>query len=157
MSDQPPSSPSGGTPQNPFQGLDVDKIKTAGLPTQLMLGSSVVFFIFAFFDWFSVDYAGFSSGSNAFDNFRGTLAWLLMIGLAVVALLMLLKGANQNFVYASVGCAGLATLLTLWYWAWIPSGAGYGGAFGLYICLIAAIAGTVGAVMNMQAFMKKGA
>src|SRR5689334_12124458 len=156
MSEQPPSTPSsggGGQMQNPFQGLDVDKIKSAGLPTQLMLGGAVVFLIFSFFNWYgaSVSVAGFSRSVdwNAWHYFPGILAVLLMVGVGVLALLMLLQGPNQNFVYGALGGSGLSILLVIWYWAAsagedIPSGSGVdsGADFGLYIALIAAAVAT---------------
>ena len=168
MSEQPPSTPSsggGGQMQNPFQGLDVDKIKSAGLPTQLMLGGAVVFLIFSFFNWYgaSVSVAGFSRSVdwNAWHYFPGILAVLLMVGVGVLALLMLLQGPNQNFVYGALGGSGLSILLVIWYWAAsagedIPSGSGVdsGADFGLYIALIAAAVATYGAFMTFQAFQK---
>ena len=156
MSETPESNNNPAPMQNPFQGLDADKLKAAGLPTKLMLGGSVGFFVFAFFDWWSVDSGPFSASANAFDSFRGTLAFLLMIGVGVLALLMLLNGPNQNFVYGALGGSGLALLCTLWYWAAIPSSniasIDYGPAFGLYLSLIAAIVSVAGAVMTFQAF-----
>ncbi len=167
MSDQPPSTPAGsggGQMQNPFQGLNADKVKSAGLPTQLMLGGAIVFFIFGFFDWWSASAGPFSTSGNAFDLWQGTVAWILMLGVLVAATLLLAGTMNQyrqQLVYGTVAGAGLAVLLTLWFWGRIPSSSDYGfsgvsvgASFGLYICLLAAIAATVGAVMNLQAFMK---
>jgi hypothetical protein len=168
MSDTPSSTPaeSGGGAQmsNPFAGLNADKIKNAGLPIQLMLGGGIVFFIFGFFDWWSVSAGPFSTSGNAFDLWQGTISWILMIGVVVVALLMLAGGMEQfrqQLVYGAVGGSGLAVLLTLWFWGRVPSSSDYhftgvsvGASFGLYICLLAAIAATVGAGMNLQAFMK---
>ena len=174
----PPPTPS--TPvSNPFEGLDVEKIKSAGLPTKLMLGGSVGFFIFAFFEWWSGDVSikspligvrSASESGNAFHIWQGTLAWLLMIAVAVLAIVMLLKGAEKNLVTAALACSGLGTLLTLWYWLRIPSeddlvgesGGGVladsigmtidvGASIGLFLGLIAAIVATVGAVMTFQA------
>jgi hypothetical protein len=149
--------------------LNADKIKNAGVPTQLMLGSAIVFFIFGFFDWYSVSVsgvAGFGGASwsgNAFEYFPGTLSWILMIGVAVVALLMLVRGPDRNLIYGVLGGSALSVLLVLWYWAAsagkdIPniSGIDSGASFGLYICLLAAIVSTVGAVMMFQAFQKQG-
>ena len=158
---------------NPFEGLDVDKIKSAGLPTKLMLGGSVAFFIFAFFSWWTADVKvsnaligtrSNSSTANAFDLGQGTIAWLLMIAVGVLAVLMLLKGTNKNFVLAALICSGLAVLFTLWFWARLPSESDFGfiggtagvsvdvgAGFGLYLSLIAAIVATAGAFMTFQA------
>ncbi len=158
---------------NPFEGLDVDKIKNAGLPTKLMLGGSIAFFIFAFFDWWSAEVKvsseilgsrSTSSSANAFDLGQGTIAWILMIAVGVLAVLMLLKGANRNFVLAALICSGLGVLFTLWFSARLPSesdfgfggvGAGVsvdvGAGFGLYLSLIAAIVATAGAFLTFQA------
>ena len=173
MSEQPPSTPAsegGGQMQNPFQGLDVDKIKNAGLPTQLMLGGAVVFLIFSFFNWYGVSvtgagpFGGASVDWNAWHYFPGIFAVLLMVGVGVVALLMLLQGPNQNFVYGAMGGSALSILLIIWYWAasageTIPSvhGVSSGADFGLYICLIAAAVTTYGAFMTFQAFQKSRA
>lgn len=162
--------------QNPFEGLDVDKIKNAGLPTKLMLGGSIGFFIFGFFDWWSADISvkspliggiSRSSSANAFDLSQGTIAWLLMVAVGVLAILMLLKGPNKNFVIAALACSGLALLFTLWYWARIPSDSDLGVAsalsgvsvdvgasFGLFIALILSIVATAGAFMTFQAFQQ---
>jgi hypothetical protein len=164
MSDQPPSSSSGGSGQmkNPFEGLTADKIKAAGLPTQLMLGGAVVFLIFSFFDWYGASAFGVSVDWNAWHYFPGILATLLMIGVGVVALLMLLQGPNQNFVYGALGGAGLSILLMLWYWGAsagesIPSSVDSSPDFGFYICIIAALVATYGAFMTFQAFNKSRA
>jgi len=154
--------------QNPFQGLNVDKVKNAGLPIQLMLGGGIVFFIFGFFDWYSVDvsFGGVSNsaGANAFDLWQGTLAWILMLAVTIAALILLTGSMNQyrqQLVYGTMGGSILAALLTLWYWGRLPSGNGpgydVGASFGLYICLIAAIVAAVGAVMLFQAFQKGNA
>ena len=154
------SDPSGGTPKssNPFEGLSIDKLKESDLPTKLMLGGSLAFFIFSFFDWWSVSSGPFSVSGNAFDNFRGTFAWLLMIAVGVLAVMVLLKGAVQNLVYAGVACSGLAVLMTLWFWVAIPdSGVAQvdsSAAFGLYISLITAIVATAGAVMALLEMQK---
>jgi cellobiose-specific phosphotransferase system component IIC len=139
---------------NPFEGLDVNTIKNAGLPTKLMLGGSVAFFIFAFFDWWSVSSGPYSVSGNAFDNFRGTFAWIMMIAVGVLAVLLLLKGSNRNLVIAALACSGLSALFTLWFWAAIPdSGIAEietSASFGLFLALIAAIVSTVGAFMTFQ-------
>lgn len=147
----PPSTPM----NNPFEGLDVNKIKNAGLPTKLMLGGSVAFFIFAFLDWWSVSSGPYSVSGNAFDNFRGTFAWIMMIAVGVLAVLLLVKGSNKNFVTAALACAGLSALFTLWFWAAIPdsgiSQVDTSASFGLFLSLIAAIVATAGAFMTFQA------
>ena len=160
MSEPTPPAGDGGS-QNPFAGFDpksinAESIKKAPPQVLMMGGGAIAFVIFAFFDWWSVNAGFFSNSINAFDNFRGTLAWICMLGVLAVAVLLVAKGPNAMFTQVGAGLSAVATLFTLWFWGWLPDapdgaiqmkGVDVGASFGLFVCLIAAIVSTAGAVM----------
>jgi hypothetical protein len=139
--------------------VDLSKFKTSDW---MILGGGLLFLIGGFLDWITVEAAGVTfSGSSAFDFFfTGIIPWLLIIATAVLTVLLLsgtIKPGTVPWPMIFVFATGLATLLVLIRFIVpamgedVPDDIDVGRGVGLWLCLIAAIVATAGAVMSYQA------
>lgn len=139
--------------------MDFSKFKTSDW---LMVGGGGGMLIAGFLPWVSANFAGISSSVNAFEFFfTGTLPWLMLVGVGVIAALAALGKLPESstpWPLVLLGLAGLATLLVLLRLVFNPidgSGSSFGveinRSIGLFLGVIAAVASTVGAVQNFQA------
>jgi hypothetical protein len=96
--------------------VDFSKFKTSDW---LKIGGAVVFLIFGFMSWITIDAAGIpgDSGANVFDFFwTGTLPWILVIGTAIITFLMVsgtMKAGSLPWPLIMLLATGLAALLLL--------------------------------------------
>jgi hypothetical protein len=142
--------------------VDLSKFKPSDW---LLLGGGVLFLIGGFLDWItaeaSVGGVGFSvSGGNAFDFFlTGIIPWILIVGAAVITALLLagtLRPATAPWPAILVFATAVGALLVLIRFLVpaigedVPDGIDIGRGVGLWVCVLAAIASTVGAVLGFR-------
>jgi hypothetical protein len=136
--------------------VDFSKFKTSDW---LVVGGGAGMLIFGLFlDWAKV---GGASGNNAFDYFfTGGIAWLLIVGAAVVTFLLVagvMKAGSLPWPLIILGATGLGALLMLLRLILGGGEEGAGGftvdldrAAGMYLSFIAAIVAAVGGVMRFK-------
>ncbi len=139
--------------------MDFSKFKTSDW---LLVAGGVLFLIGGFLDWISVDLGPFGnvSGNNAFDYFfTGIIPWLLIVGSAVVAVLLtggVIKAGTTPWPLILLAATALGTLLVLLRFIFpgmgedVPDEIDVGRAIGLWLCTIAGIVATAGAVMKFK-------
>lgn len=132
--------------------MDVSKFKTSDW---LMVGGGALFLIAGFLPWLQTpSIPGFGRISvNAFDLFfTGTLPWLLLVALGVLAFLAAAEifklPANLPVPTIFLGAAALATLLVIGRFFYTQD---LDRGIGLFLGLIAAGVATAGAYMNFSA------
>ncbi len=140
--------------------MDFSTFKT---PDWLIIGGGVGIFIFGFFNWVTVSFAGITAaaGGNVFDFFwTGTIPWILLIASAVVTFLLVqgtLKKDQLPWPLVLLAATGLAALLLLIRFIFNPiSGSGMAGVdvgrgIGMILSVVAGIVAVVGAFLNFQA------
>ncbi len=133
--------------------MDFSKFKTSDW---LMVGGGLGFLIFGTFEsWASLE--GFDISVNAFDFFfRGTIPWILIVGVGVLAFLLaggILKRGTAPWPLILLAAAGLGTLLVLLLVLMGPEkfDTDLDRGVGLWLSFVAAIVALVGAVLNFQA------
>ncbi len=137
--------------------MDVSKFKTSDW---LKIGGGALMLISGFLPWGTFDFSDFgASGSknwNAFGFFfRGTIPWLLIVGVGVIAFLLVngtMKAGNTPWSLIMIAATGLATLLVLIMLLAGPSkeGVDIDRGFGLFFGVIAAVASLVGSVLGYR-------
>ena len=142
--------------------MDLSKFKTSDW---LKVGGAAVFLVFGFFDWVTVEYAGFGAGSggNVFDFFwTGTIPWILVLGTGILTFLMaagMMNKGNLPWSLIFLAATGLAALLLLIRVIFNPLegkdaveaiGGSVGRGFGMYLSVIGGLAACAGAVMGFQ-------
>lgn len=134
--------------------MDVSKFKTSDW---LKIGGGALMLIAGFLPWGRFEFGGFGSRSwNAFGFFfRGTIPWLLVVGVGVIAFLLItdmMKAGSTPWSLIMIGAAGLATLLVLIMLLTGPSkdGVDLDRGIGLFLGFIAAVASLVGSVMGFK-------
>lgn len=134
--------------------MDFSKFKTSDW---LMIGGGAAMLVLGFaLDWTSVDLGalGSASGDGPFDYFfTGGIAWILVVGVAVLATLAIVDVLPKTLPWPLIflGATGLALLLMLLR---IILGARFDGAdrgIGMYLAFVWAAVSAVGAYMNFQA------
>ena len=140
--------------------MDFSKFET---PDWLMIGGGAGIFIFGFFEWVTVSFAGIgsSSGGNVFDFFfTGTIPWLLVIGAAVITVLLALDVLKQGqapwplILLAMTAVAALLLLIRLIFNPLdVPSEVDVGRGIGMILSVVAGIVAAVGGYLN---FTSKG-
>jgi hypothetical protein len=139
--------------------VDFSKFKTSDW---LMIGGGGAMFVAAFLPWVTVSAGRFSSSGNAFEFlFTGTLPWLMLVAVAVIAALLVLEKmppGGTPWPIILLGLAAFATVLVLIRLVFNPLegsseafGIDVGRGIGMFLGVIGAIAATVGAVQNFQA------
>jgi hypothetical protein len=134
--------------------MDVSKFKTSDW---LMVGGGAVFLIAGFLPWFSLGGFGTQNAFNFF--FTGTLPWLLLVAVGVLAFLaaadIFKLPDNLPAPVIFLGAAAVSTLLVLLRLiiGFRPGGFGVSldRGIGLFLGLIAAIVATAGAYLNFSA------
>jgi hypothetical protein len=114
-----------------------------------------------FFDWAKYETAGvrFDSFGNAFDWTRGWISWILVVGVAVIAVLQTsgkLGAVKVPWNIVMVAATALATLLMLLLIITGPgpvrsfgiSGINWGRAMGLWLSFVSTVVAFVGSLMN---------
>jgi hypothetical protein len=137
--------------------MDLSKFKTSDW---LMVGGGALFLIAGFLPWFSL--GGFAT-QNAFNFFfTGTVPWLLVVAVGVLAFLaaadIFKLPDNLPAPTILLGAAALSTLLVLLrliigFRLGVPgvSGLSFDRGIGLFLGLIAAGVATAGAYLNFSA------
>jgi hypothetical protein len=133
--------------------VDISKFKPA---TWLMVIGGLGMFIFGlFFDWAKLEVAGFGvgSGGNAFDWTRGWISWILVVGVAVIAVLQTsgkLGAVKVPWNIVMVAATALATLLMLLLIITGPDtgGINWGRAMGLWLSFVSTVVAFVGSLLN---------
>ena len=137
--------------------MDFSKFRTADW---IMVAAGLVMLIFAMvLDWATIDTEfGSGSGNGPFDYFfTGGIAWILVVGVGVVALLLATGTIKPNGVQWPILLVLASAVATLLMLIRVILGAGDEAGFefdrgsGMYVALIAAIASLVGAVMAYRA------
>lgn len=130
--------------------MDLSKFKPA---TWMMVGGGIGMLIFGlFFDWAKL--AGYGGG-NAFDWTRGWLSWILVVGVAVIAVLAAtgkLASVKLPWNIIMVLATALATLFMLLLVITGPGDTGLGPDFdrgvGLWLSFISTVVAFAGSLMN---------
>jgi len=142
--------------------MDLSNFKTHDW---LMIGGGVGMFVFGFFEWVTISVAGFGvtvdANANVFDFFwTGTIPWLLVIGTAVVAALLVLGVLQRELApwpLIMLAATGLATLLMLFRVVFNPIdgadevGLDVGRGIGMIVSALATFVALAGAFLNFQA------
>jgi hypothetical protein len=97
--------------------MDLGKFKTSDW---LKIGGAIVFLIFGFLDWVTIEGPGgidAGGGGNVFDFFwTGTLPWILVLGTGILTFLLVngtMKAGNLPWPLIMLAATGLAALLLL--------------------------------------------
>lgn len=127
--------------------MDISKLS---LGAKLVLGATVAFLVFSFFNWQEVEFAGIATAGVSMWHGVGVVAGIIAIGLLAWEALKLLDVKIEVGLTPTMVTAGLAILLLVFtfikflvdnefrtFWAWLG--------------LLLAIAVVVGAVLEMQA------
>jgi hypothetical protein len=137
--------------------VDLSKFKTSDW---LKIGGGVAVLIFGFFRWWGIDIEGFGGLSfNAFDFFfTGTIPWLLLVAIAILAFLSaagifkLPSSFPAPLVF--LAASALAVLLILFRIFGPGHGApddhGLSRGIGYFVCLLGGIAVLVGSVLGFK-------
>ena len=139
-----------------FDAKQVSNLEWAGI------GAGAVAFLFSFFPWFSVSYAGASASASAWNT--GIGAWLPVLMLVVAGGLLLAPHfgtAIQRLSLIWLVLAAASLVIIVLRWLTLPddgglgilvadSGLEAGAGFGLIIGLIAAAVSTAAAVVSFR-------
>jgi len=145
-------------------GFDLKQINRGD---QLLVGGGALAFIASFLPYYgaSGNVLGhhYSASVSAWHSYA-TLGLLLIFAAAIIGALRVFAGTNLPTLPIGVnllvlGLAGLGTLLLILRAYTLPSASGFGGSYGVmwggYVLFIAAIAETVGAVLNFRSSGEK--
>lgn len=131
----------------------------------LIVGGAAGLFIFGWFNWTTVEFAGVSDSGNNFTDFfwTGILPWLLIIGSGVITFLIvggIIKPGTVPWNLIILAATVLGALLLLIRLIFNPldgkdaiedAGGDVGRGFGLYLSTISGIVAAVGAFLWFQA------
>jgi hypothetical protein len=128
----------------------------------MKVGGAVGFFIFGFFNWVTIEFAGVSaSGFNVFHFFwTGTLPWLLVMGVAALTVLLALKVLDAKqlpWPLIMLAASGLAAVLLVLRLLFNPIdgsdaleiiGGDVGRGIGMYLSVISGLVVFAGAFLG---------
>jgi hypothetical protein len=130
----------------------------------MKVGGAAGFFVFGFFNWVTVEFAGVSaSGFNVFHFFwTGTLPWLLVMGVGALTVLLALKVLDAKqlpWPLIMLAASALAALLLLIRLIFNPIdgsdaleiiGGDVGRGVGMYLSVISGLVTFAGAFLGFQ-------